>query len=231
MGDPLKMGAPAQGKRPGSPKLSNQGNTTMMHAMRWRGLVAAAAGLLCLAGATGALAQQAGSATGTYMVEGGSYMIELRQDGDTLVVVEPNKESPYARQADGSYAFYNPNTDTTYGIRLLDANTIEAFKPDYPDNPATRLVRMGGAPMASDADADGAAPADADRYSALADHYAGLIGSDPDNVQSWTACAAVAMKRSASNPAESDAYAAQMAGMLRQMDAAASPCPELIPDW
>jgi hypothetical protein len=200
----------------------------MMQAMRWRGLAAAAAGLLCLAGATGALAQQAGSASGTYMVEGGSYTIELRQDGDTLVVVESNKESPYARQADGSYTFYNENTDTTYGIRVLDANTIEAFKPDYPDNPGTRLVRMGGAAAGAGGDA---APADADRYGALAEHYAGLIQSDPDNVQSWTACAAVAMKRSTSNPSESDAYAAQMAGMLQQMDAAASPCPDVIPNW
>ncbi len=202
----------------------------MMQAMRWRGLVAAAAGLLCLAGATAAMAQQAGSATGTYMVEGGSYMIELRQDGDTLVVVEPNKESPYARQGDGSYTFYNENTDTTYGIRILDANTIEAFKPDYPDAPATRLVRMGG-PVADAGDGGDAAPADADRYGALAEEYANRIESDPANVQSWTACAAVAMKRSTANPSESDAYAAQMAAMLRQMDAAASPCPEVIPNW
>lgn len=200
---------------------------TMMHAMRWRGLLAAAAGLLCLAGATAAMAQQGGSATGTYMVQGGSYMIELRQDGDTLVVVEPNKESSYARQADGSYAFYNPGTDTTYGIRILDANTIEAFKPDYPDNPATRLVRMGGAAAAG----DDPAPADADRYGALAEHYAGLIEGDPANAQSWSACAAVAMKRSVSNPSEADAYAAQMADMLQQMDAAASPCPDVIPSW
>jgi hypothetical protein len=39
------------------------------------------------------------------------------------------------------------------------------------------------------------------------------------------------MKRSTANPSESDAYAAQMAAMLRQMDAAASPCPEVIPNW
>lgn len=202
----------------------------MMQAMRWRGLVAAATGLLCLAGAGGALAQASGSASGTYMVEGGSYTIELRQEGDTLVVVEPNKESPYSRQADGSYAFYNENTDTTYGIRVLDANTIEAFKPDFPDNPATRLVRTGGA-VADGGDAQGAAEADADRYGALAEHYAGMIGTDPANAQSWSACAAVAMKRSTSNPAESGAYAAQMAAMLRQMDAAGSPCPEVIPGW
>jgi hypothetical protein len=201
----------------------------MMHAMRWRGLVAAAAGLLCLAAANAAQAQETGSASGTYMVEGGSYTIELRQQGDTLVVVEPNKESPYTREGD-AYVFYNPNTDTRYGIRILDANTIEAFKPDYPDNPATRLVRMGGAATGS-GDTAGASDADADRYGALAEHYAGLIETDPANAQSWTACAAVAMKRSTSNPSESDAYAAQMAGMLQQMDAAASPCPDVIPNW
>lgn len=200
----------------------------MVHAMRWRGLAAAAAGLLWLGGMGAAMAQASGSASGTYMVEGGSYVIELRQEGDTLVVVEPNKESRYARDG-GAYVFYNPNTDTRYGIRILDGNTIEAFKPDDPDNPATRLVRMGG--PAVDGDAAGASDADADRYGALAEHYAGLIGTDPANVQSWTACAAVAMKRSTSNPSESDAYAAQMAGMLRQMDAASSPCPDVIPNW
>jgi hypothetical protein len=176
-----------------------------------------------------AQAQSSASATGTYMVEGGSYMIELRQDGDTLVVVEPNKESPYARQSDGSYTFYNPNTDTNYGIRVLDTNTIEAFKPDFPDNPGTRLVRMGGS-VASD-DAEPVDSDDADRYGAMAEHYQQLAEDDPANIQAWTACSAVALKRSVSNPAEADAFAAQMAGMLRQMDMANSPCPDAMPGW
>jgi len=174
-----------------------------------------------------AQSQADASATGTYMVEGGSYMIELRQDGDTLVVVEPNKDSPYARQSDGSYAFFNPNTNTNYGIRIVDANTIEAFKPDQPETPATRLVRIGGS-VASD---DAVDSADADRYGAMAEHYQQLALSDQDNVQAWTACSAVALKRSMSNPAEADAYATQMAGMLRQMDVASSPCPDAMPGW
>jgi hypothetical protein len=201
----------------------------MTHSTQWRGLATAAFGLLCMLAMTNASAQSAGSATGTYMVEGGSYMIELRQDGDTLVVVEPNKESPYARQADGSYAFYNPNTDTNYGIRIVDANTIEAFKPDYPDNPGTRLVRMGGA--VASVDAEPVDSAESDRYGAMAEHYSGLIETDPGNVQSWSACAAVALKRSTSNPAESDAYAAQMVAMLKLMDVSSSPCPDAIPIW
>ena len=201
----------------------------MTHSTRWRGLATAVSGLLCMLAMATASAQSAGSASGTYMVEGGSYMIELRQDGDTLVVVEPNKESPYALQADGSYAFYNPNTDTNYGIRVIDANTIEAFKPDHPDNPATRLVRMGGGAMDSgDGDVDSA---DSDRYGAMAEHYAGLIEGDQANAQAWSACSAVALKRSMSNPSEADAYAAQMVAMLKMMDVSSSPCPDAIPLW
>ncbi|MFL6592366.1 MAG: hypothetical protein ACJ8GK_06625 [Luteimonas sp.] len=195
----------------------------------WRACAATASALLLALLAPLAHAQSDASATGTYMVEGGSYMIELRQDGDTLVVVEPNKESPYARQGDGSYTFYNPNTETNYGIRILDANTIEAFKPDHPESEPTRLVRMGGT-VASD-DAEPAGSADADRYGAMAEHYQQLAQDDPANIQAWTACSAVALKRSVSNPPEADAYAAQMAGMLQQMDVSTSPCPDAMPGW
>lgn len=194
----------------------------MMRA-KLRGFATAVFGLLCLFGSA-AVAAQSG-ASGTYMVEGGSYMITVEQSGDSLVVVEPNKRSEYALQADGSYHFYNPNTDATYGIRVIDANTIEAFKP-YVDGAPTRLVRMGGAAAPVQLDAG-----TTDHYEALAEQYSAMIESDPDNVQSWAACAAVALKRSMSNPPEADAYAAQMAAMLQAMDAAGSPCPEVIPNW
>lgn len=194
----------------------------MKHA-KWRGVAMAVVGLLCLFGSAAALAQS--DAGGTYMIEGGSYMITVEQDGGNLVVVEPNKRSEYTLQADGSYHFHNPDTDTTYGIRVLDANTIEAFKP-FADSAPTRLVRMGGG-----SDAGTAEPGDSDRYGALAEQYAQRIETDPDNVQSWAACAAVAMKRSIATSAEADAYAAQMAAMLQAMDAAGSPCPEVIASW
>ena len=82
---------------------------------------------------------------GTYMLEGGSYTITVRADGDGLVVVEPNKDSPYARFDDDEFHFYNPNTQTKYGIRYLDARTIEAFKPEVDGNVGSRLVLIGGA--------------------------------------------------------------------------------------
>lgn len=162
---------------------------------------------------------------GTYMLEGGSYMIEIQSSADGIAVVEPNKVSPYARVDDDEFHFYNPNTATNYGIRYIDDRTIEAFKPDVPGNVGSRLVLVGGAGAADVVEND-----DSAHWEALAQQYAALIESDPDNVQSWSACAGVAMKRSISTTADADAYAAQMASMLQLMmpAGAGSPCPEVM---
>lgn len=162
---------------------------------------------------------------GTYMLEGGSYMIEVRPTAEGLVVVEPNKESPYHRVNDTDFHFWNDNTQTNYGIRYVDARTIEAFKPDADYNVPSRLVLVGG----SGADAV-VENGDSARWEALAQQYAALIETDPDNVQSWAACAGVAMKRSISTQADADAYAGEMAAMLQLMmpAGAGSPCPEVF---
>ena len=162
---------------------------------------------------------------GSYMLDGGSYIIEIQADGDGLVVVEPNKNSPYARVDDDEFHFYNPNTDTNYGIRYLDEHTIEAFKPDQPDSAPSRLVLMNRAGADAYVEND-----DSARWEALAEQYAGLIETDPDNVQAWAACAGVAMKRSVSTAADADAYAQPMAQMLQQIMPAgsSSPCGEVM---
>lgn len=180
---------------------------------------------LALLAALPAAAFAANVTPGTYMLEGGSYMIEIQANGDGLLVVEPNKQSPYTRIDDDEFHFWNDNTQTNYGIRYLDARTIEAFKPDVPGNVGSRLVLVGGAgPEAVVETADSA------RYEALAQEYFGKLETDPDNVQTWTACAGVAMKRSISTVADADAYATQMAAMLQQMmpAGASSPCPEVM---
>lgn len=163
---------------------------------------------------------------GIYMLEGGSYTVEIRQDGDGLIVVEPNKPSPYTRVDDDEFHFYNPNTETNYGIRYLDPRTIEAFKPDVPGNVGSRLVLMGGA-------ADAVVESDdSGRYEELAQQYSARIESDPANVQAWAACAGVAMQRSISTVEDADAYARQMAQMLQQMmpPGSPSPCSDVIPE-
>ena len=157
---------------------------------------------------------------GTYMLEGGSYMIEVQADGDGLLVVEPNKNSPYTRVDDDEFHFWNDNTQTNYGIRYLDDRTIEAFKPDQPDNVASRLVLVGGGGADAVVEND-----DSARWEALAEEYAARLESDPANIQAWAACAGVAMKRSVSTQADADAYAQQMAQMLQQIMPGGSPSP------
>lgn len=184
--------------------------------------VKGALGVALLGLSAGTLAEPGG----TYVIDGGGYSIDMKMDGDTLVVVEPNKTSPYGRQADGSYQFTNPNNGITYGIRIIDDATIEAFKPGS-DNSPTRLTRLGG----GGGEATTADVADAEKYSAIAERYNELAQSDPANIQVHVACAAVALKRSVSSREEADAYAAQMAGMLRQLDASANPCPDVFTSW
>jgi hypothetical protein len=190
----------------------------------WLTFALGAAALIGLA--TAAAAQKVSN--GTYILEGGSYSIEVVQEGDNLVVVEPNKRSPYTRQPDGSFHFYNPNTDTVYGIRMIDDRTIEAFKPFQDGNVPTRLVRVGGAPQA-EVPSEPASPTN--EYAALADRYQQLAQTDPDNVQAWTACAAAAKKRQLATSADADAYAAQMAEVLKLIlvDPSRSPCEDAIP--
>lgn len=163
-------------------------------------------------------------ADGTYILQGGSYSINVRMENDNLIVVEPNKTSTYKRVADGSYQFTNDNNGVTYGLRIIDDGTIEAFKPGVEGNLPTRLVRLGGAPT------NGPAPStnESERWSALAGQYSDRISTDDSNSQSWAACAAVAMKRSIGSEDEANTYARQMATMLKQLDAVSSPCPDVI---
>lgn len=185
---------------------------------------------------------QASFSNGTYVLEGGSYSIEVEQQGDRLIVIEPNKRSEYSRQADGTFHFYNSNTDTVYGLRVVDRQTIEAFKPFQDGNVPTRLTRLGGAPAVAETElrpsavaeappAPAAVPAPDADYGALAQQYLERTKSDPDNVQSWSFCAAAALKRSLASAVEADAYAAESVAKLKTIlvDPSRSPCEDVLP--
>ncbi len=206
-------------------------------------LFAAAAGLTFLLTSVPAMAQRGGISDGTYVIDGGSYSITIEREGDSIVVIEPNKRSVYQLKPDGTYQVYNPNTDTVYGIRVVDDQTIEAFKPDRPNNVPTVLKRIGGAPPPIKQDIGPPPirttsippsipePSPADTYGIAARRYEALARSDPENVQTWTACAAAAQKRSVSNPAEANAYGVKMAQVLKLIlvDSRTSPCLDAIP--
>ncbi|HVI58057.1 MAG TPA: hypothetical protein VM619_04175 [Luteimonas sp.] len=164
-----------------------------------------------------------GFTAGTYMLDGGSYVIEVQRDGDGLLVVEPNKRSPYAWQGGRDFHFHNPNTDTTYGIRVVDARTIEAFKPFQAGNVPSRLVLVGAATgTAQETLGDPA-------FEAIAEKYAAMIEQDPANTQAWAACAGAALKYGNATREDADAYARQVIAMLRLMDTQATPCEDALP--
>lgn len=192
-------------------------------------------GMLLAWASTGVvMAQSAAVAPGTYVLEGSGYSIEIEKTDAGIVVHEPNKDSPYqpaGADRPNTFLFFNPNTGYTYGIRGVDNQTIEAFK-DVAGNVPTRLTRLGGPPpepgpgIVKTPDGLGAS-SDAD----VTRKYQALSKSDPDNVQSWTACSAAALKRSLATGAEADAYGIQVAQMLRliAVDAGTSPCTDAIP--
>jgi hypothetical protein len=185
--------------------------------------------LLALAGccmATAALAQQ--FTNGTYGITDGSYSIQVEQSGDALTIVEPNKTSTYARQADGTYHFYNENTDATYGLRVVDADTIEAFKPFVEGNMPTQLDLISAATAAAIEADDG----DSDGIGSIAEKYEAMALSDSSNAHVWSACAAAAYARSTSNEAEFGEYVGLVVQMLKPImaEAGGTPCADAIPD-
>lgn len=199
-------------------------------------LLRARGALLCMLAAVSVLvcapvaAQTTDFKNGTYMVRDGGYTIDVSHEGGAMRVTEPNKVSDYAQVSPGTYQFYNENTQTHYGMRVVDDHTLMAFKPDQPDAPGTELVLINSAPGEGGPAVSGEVSG---RYEALAEQYRQKSESDPANAQAWTACSAVALKRSVSNAAEADAFSGQMAGMLKQMlvDTNTSPCPDVIPQW
>ncbi len=164
---------------------------------------------------------------GTYGIVGGSYSIKVEKQGDSLVVVEPNKTSTYAPQADGSYHFFNPNTNATYGLRVVDGDTIEAFKPGVDGNVPTQLDLISAATAAAIASDDG----DSDGVGSIAEKYEALAKSDPTNAHVWSACATAAYSRATSNDAEFAEYVGLVTQMLKPImtDTAGTPCADAIP--
>ncbi|MNF59525.1 hypothetical protein D3C84_411180 [compost metagenome] len=163
------------------------------------------------------------SLAGTYVIEDGSYSMEVEQDGDDLVVVDSNKRSIYKRQSDDSYQFHNPNTGSTFSLRFLDERTVEADRVPSAGMPSIlKRVEMQAAAQASTVN---------EAYAAIAQHYQGMAQSDPANAQAWTMCSAVAFKRSLSDGKDFSRYARQMAETLKLLAVdSANPCSDAIPD-
>jgi hypothetical protein len=190
-----------------------------MKIVSFAGKVAGCA-VLAILMSTNSMAQASAPASGQYQMNGGAYTVTLELSGANLIVKEPTgKVSTYTPAPDGSYHYRNPTNGILYGIRTASNGAIEAFKPDNTNAAPTRLDKVSTAMLAEPDD----------KFSKLADHYMEKAQSDSANIQSWTTCAGVAMKRAVSPKTDADKYAQEMANMLKQISATASPCPEVIP--
>jgi hypothetical protein len=183
----------------------------------------ALAALLTLCSAGGARAQNAAFTSGTYVTADGMYAIQVTTDGANLTVVEPNKTSVYAPAGPGVYHFTNPTNGIAYGLRVIDAQTLEAFKPGSAAAPTRLALRAPGAPGATDA---------SDPYTAMAMRYEERSRSDSDNAHVWTACAAAAMARATSEEAGFRDFTLQLVQMLKpiMVNPTSTPCEDAIPD-
>lgn len=164
---------------------------------------------------------------GTYVIPDSGYSITVIQKGDSLIVVEPNKTSEYRPQGNGAYHFLNNVNGILYGLRVIDAQTIEAFKPGG-SAPATRLTRLGGAPKAN-VTVD-AAPTPGPHFE-IAERYKARALAEPIDAQTWAFCSAAALKRSMATKEDADAYGREAAVSLSTIlvDPANRPCNDAIP--
>ena len=192
--------------------------------------------LLCAVAFALPLAAASAATGGTYVLHGTAYRVavEIADDGQSLTVVEPNKQSLYSRvpgSSPAAYEFTNPTNGIRYGMRLVGEGEIEAYKPDVPDAAPTRLVLQTPAGAPAD-DEDAAALGDADGFDALAERYMARAQSDPDNAQLWTMCGAAALGRSMGSGIEVRRNLENAASLLKLIltDATGSPCADAIPE-
>lgn len=162
---------------------------------------------------------------GTYTTSDGSYSINVRYDAkaNTITVVEPNKTSEYTSAGGGEYGFTNPKNGIEYRLAIVDATTLEAFKPGGRDS-STKLYHSGGADEAASSE-------DFEKYQKVAEKYLEKMKSDPDDAQLWAFCAASANARSTMNAEGFESYAKKAIKEVAKImeDTTSSPCTDAMP--
>jgi len=162
--------------------------------------------------------------SGTYILQGGSYTFQAEFTEDALTVIEPNKRSIYTLVKPNVYEFINTNNrNIRYWLKVIDAKTLEASKPDSDGEPSYMKlveVKIPNEPQNLNKN-----------WQIVADKYMALTNTDPDNVQSWSLCAQTAMSYALQSEQAGKDMAQQNKEFLKVLldDPSTSPCPEVIP--
>jgi len=160
---------------------------------------------------------------GVYAIQNGYYSINVKFAENSLTIVEPNKTSTYLKDTSGNYIFTNPTNNITYGMRVVDDKTIEAYKPGVPNSTTVLTLKSASAKASSEDKGN--------QMKALADKYFKLAESDSNNVHTWANCASVALAYSSlslEKAKEMELQAATLIKLSQSPVANSSPCSEVI---
>lgn len=106
--------------------------------MRW--IVPLAYAGMAAVFAAGAWAQSVTS--GSYEPETGGSAVHIQPAGDAVMLIDGDRFVSYQRQGEGLYHAYDARTDTTYALRVVDAETIELSRAYSQDAERRRLRRV-----------------------------------------------------------------------------------------
>jgi cytochrome c-type biogenesis protein CcmH/NrfG len=161
--------------------------------------------------------------SGTYTT-GTGYSAEVTfSPGNMRMKEQTGKESEYRSIRQGEYTYTNPTNNIRYGMRVIDASTIEATKLDSQGNllpGGTRLTLAGKAVTQP------VSQSEFDKMSTIAQGYLQRAQTDPNNAQAWSFCGMAAMARAQGG---NDAQVLQAATALKSFATTSStPCPDAI---
>lgn len=163
---------------------------------------------------------------GTFSMEGGNYILDAELKGGKLIVIEPNRTTPYTLLAGNKYQYYHDEFQKTYYVEIIDANTLHFTSSNTPDT--TVLKRMSAESIVTSWDKY-------DRYMEIAEKYQALAENKSDSdleVQAYTFCAASALNGAMKTEKEYHEYALQAASALKLIlvNPNKNPCSDAIPD-
>jgi len=160
--------------------------------------------------------------SGQYVTEDGYYTVTINFDGNSLTLIEPNRTSVYTKVENNVFRFIHPTNKIDYRIEVMDAGTIQTFKPAVDNSRYTLRLSKSSETANSE---------QFKTYFAMAERYKAKMLTDKKDAQLWSFCAAAAMARSSMNDEGFKEYASKIVASIKQIiiNKAKCPCEDAIP--
>lgn len=165
---------------------------------------------------------QIGLTSGQYITDDGYYTVTINFNKDHLILIEPNLTSLYKKVDGNIYSYVHARNNVDYRIEVIDAATIQTFKPSVNNSRYTlKLTKTS----------EVASTAQFKQYYALAEQYKAKMQTDKKDAQLWSFCSAAAMARSTMNDEGFADYATKVASSIKQIiiNKTKCPCEDAIP--